>query len=151
MTKVRERSKRKEHKRMIAVTNEQDQAELRILEHITGLAAKNGRVPPQLRMILLYASEMARDKQRGVTRSYVPAASFPPLMRSPVAEGDWVRWTCNISYRTHAGLLEVEHKFEELFELQELIERGPGFYVIDRIEIRPTAPSTMTLEQSLTI
>lgn len=151
MTKVRERSKRKEHQRMIAVTNEQDQTELRILEHITGLAAKNGRVPPQLRIILRYASEMARDKQRGVTRSYVPAASFPPLVRADVAEGAWLRWTCIVTYRTHAGLLEVEHKFEELFELQELIERGPGFYAINKIEIGPTAPSTMTLEQSLTI
>ena len=32
------------------------------------------------------------------------------------------------------------HTFEELYMLHELIECGPNFYCIDRIEIRLTTP-----------
>jgi hypothetical protein len=56
-----------------------------------------------------------------------------------------------VSYRTHAGLLQVEHAFEELGQLHGIIEDGPGFYTIDRIEVRTAASSTMTIEQSLAV
>ena len=54
-------------------------------------------------------------------------------------------------YRTHAGLLEAEYSLQELRELHALVEHGPNWYAIDRMEIRITTPSTMTLEQSLAI
>ena len=47
----------------------------------------------------------------------------------------------------------VEGAFEELYELHDLIENGPNFYTIDRVEIRINPISreteTLTIEQSL--
>ncbi len=62
-----------------------------------------------------------------------------------------IRWAATVWYRTDAGLIDVEHEFEELSDLHNLIERGPNFYAIDRIEIRHrNNPSpTLTIEQSL--
>ena len=34
------------------------------------------------------------------------------------------RWLAIVKYRTNAGVNEVDHQFEELFELQDLIERA---------------------------
>jgi len=48
-------------------------------------------------------------------------------------------------------LLQVEHALEELSLLNGIIEDGPSFYTIDRIEIRTAASSTMTIEQSLAL
>lgn len=49
---------------------------------------------------------------------------------------DEPRWTATVFYRTENGLLDVEHRFEEIAELHNLVEYGPNFYAIDRIEIR---------------
>lgn len=46
------------------------------------------------------------------------------------------RWMATVWYRTDAGVIDVEHTFEELSDLHDLIEAGPDFYAIDRIEIR---------------
>ncbi len=125
--------------------------DLQILEKITGLAAMNGRVPPNLREILRYASELAGNVKRGNKRCYNPPCGPSELVRFLDRNESQPRWACSVFYRTHAGLLEAEHSFEELSELHCVIEQGPSFYAIDRIEIRTAAPSTMTLEQSLTI
>ena len=58
------------------------------------------------------------------------------------------RWVAVIYYRTDAGLIDVEHEMEELDELQEIVERGPDWYALDRIEIRHAWQNgTETIEQ----
>lgn len=45
------------------------------------------------------------------------------------------RWRAVAYYRTNDGLIDIEHHFSELEDLQELIERGPSFNAIDKIEV----------------
>src|SRR5262245_48856916 len=61
------------------------------------------------------------------------------------------RWTATVWYRSkNAGLVDVVHNFEELYMLHELIELGPCFYCIERIEIRLSTPAPdLTLEKPL--
>src|SRR5262245_53172346 len=59
------------------------------------------------------------------------------------------RWTAIVWYRSNAGLVDVVYTFEELYTLYQLIERGPNFYCIERIEIRLSTPERaprLTLE-----
>lgn len=46
------------------------------------------------------------------------------------------RWRAIITYRAKNGLIGVEHDIEELEELQGLVERGPDWRSIERIEIK---------------
>ena len=46
-----------------------------------------------------------------------------------------VRWPATIYYRSAAGLIDVTHDFEELDELHDLVEAGPHWDTIDRIEV----------------
>jgi len=60
------------------------------------------------------------------------------------------RWTVIAWYWTDAGLIDVETMIDELDELQDLIERGPNWYALDRIEIRLSDKSLpMTIEGAL--
>ena len=61
------------------------------------------------------------------------------------------RWTATVWYRTDAGLIDVVHTFQEMDMLHAIIERGPDFYAIDRIEIVHTRnpTPTLTIEASL--
>lgn len=74
-----------------------------------------------------------------------------PLYNMKRAPGVPMRWTAIAWYRTDAGLVDIEHQFEELDQLHMLIERGPDFYTIERIEVRHTSnpQPTLTIEQSL--
>ncbi len=74
-----------------------------------------------------------------------------PLYNMPRAPGVPKRWTATVWYRTDAGLVDVEHQIEELDELHMIVERGPNFCAIVRIEIRHTSnpESTLTIEQSI--
>jgi len=45
------------------------------------------------------------------------------------------RWTATIHYRTDAGELLVQHDLREIEELHMLVERGPHWDTISRIEI----------------
>ena len=63
-----------------------------------------------------------------------------------------MRWTATVYYRLDAGLLDVMFEIEELEELHMLVERGPHWDTIDRIEIRLNRPAenpNMTVQQSL--
>jgi hypothetical protein len=53
--------------------------------------------------------------------------------------GEYQRWMAEITY-TDGTPPEVV-AFEELFELQEIIERGPNWNVIERIEVTLNIPS----------
>jgi hypothetical protein len=48
---------------------------------------------------------------------------------------DTPRWRAVVWYRSDNGPIECEHFIEELEDLQDLVERGPGFHTIDKIEI----------------
>jgi hypothetical protein len=66
------------------------------------------------------------------------------------------RWRAVIWYLSEKGengILEVEHFFEELGELHDLVERGPSFWAIEKIEIyyMLSGSEKMTIEQSLRI
>ena len=50
-------------------------------------------------------------------------------------EATTARWKATIWYLSEIGLLDVEHGIEELEELHDLVERGPDWNTIDRIEI----------------
>jgi hypothetical protein len=62
------------------------------------------------------------------------------------------RWIATVKYRTDAGITEVDHQFEEIFELHDLIERGPDWNCIEsiHIELNPQRRAyDDTVEQSL--
>jgi hypothetical protein len=50
--------------------------------------------------------------------------------------GNYPRWVATIYYRSDKGMIDVEYVFEELEELQGLVERGPDWNTIDKIEVR---------------
>lgn len=66
------------------------------------------------------------------------------------AEVNTARWHAVVFYRSEAGLVDVHHALEELEELQSLVERGPNWDCIERIEIIRAVPpeELMTLEQA---
>lgn len=62
------------------------------------------------------------------------------------------RWRATVHYRTDGGLLDVEHWLEELGDIHDLVERGPHWDSIARIEIERVNhcdSSTLTVEQAL--
>jgi hypothetical protein len=56
-----------------------------------------------------------------------------------------MRWRATIYYRTDVGLIDVEHELQELADLHDIVENGPSWYAIERIDIRPTVMSTQTI------
>ena len=59
-------------------------------------------------------------------------------------------WKAVVYYRTENGLVDITHDIAELGDLEALVERGPHWDAIDRIEITRTARSyeTLTIEQA---
>lgn len=61
------------------------------------------------------------------------------------------RWCATVTYRTDAGLLEVEHDLNELADLDDLVERGPHFDTIMEIRIvrgEHVTSEDLTVEQA---
>jgi hypothetical protein len=54
---------------------------------------------------------------------------------TPEDEIEHLRWLAVVTYRGEAGPIEVDHHFEELEELQALIERGPDWNTIISIVV----------------
>ncbi len=46
------------------------------------------------------------------------------------------RWKAVVYYRYDAGLVDVDHDLDELGDIHDLVEAGPHWDTIDRIEIR---------------
>jgi hypothetical protein len=46
-----------------------------------------------------------------------------------------LRWIATVDYLIDAGVLQEEFRVEELFELHDLIERGPDWNTIEKITI----------------
>jgi hypothetical protein len=61
---------------------------------------------------------------------------------------DVPRWRAVVHYYGDHGLVDVEHRFEELVELHDLIERGYAFQTINRIEIFYELGDPMTIEEA---
>jgi hypothetical protein len=51
-------------------------------------------------------------------------------------EREHLRWLAVVTYRGEAGPIEVDHHFEELEELDAIIERGPDWNTIISIVVR---------------
>ena len=47
-----------------------------------------------------------------------------------------MNWRAIVYYRTATGSVDVEHYFEKLRDLHELVEQGPNWNSIDRIARR---------------
>jgi len=59
------------------------------------------------------------------------------------------RWTAHITYRRDAGNETRVVSFEELHEMHDIVEDGPDFYAIDKIEIRINGRAALTtIEQA---
>lgn len=50
------------------------------------------------------------------------------------------RWIATVTYRTNDGPLDVAHDIEEIADLHELIEAGPSWDTIIKIDIRRVNP-----------
>lgn len=46
-----------------------------------------------------------------------------------------IRWLATIHYRTDAGVIDVQHALSEIEDLHDLVEAGPHWDTIERIEI----------------
>ncbi len=64
--------------------------------------------------------------------------------------GDPPRWLAKVTYRTDTGLREDVHRFEEIEELQEIVEAGPSWLAIDNIQVLLAAgDGKFTVEDAL--
>lgn len=68
----------------------------------------------------------------------------------PLAQRRPVRWVATCFYRSAEGVIDVDHGFDEIEDLQQIIERGPDWRTLDRIEIRLRQNSSpgLTIEQA---
>lgn len=59
------------------------------------------------------------------------------------------RWLAVLTYRTEAGLIDVQHDIDELHELQDLVERGADWNALVDIHITLQTPvfEEATLEE----
>ena len=63
-----------------------------------------------------------------------------------------IRWHAVAYYRYEKGTVDIHHDLEELFELHDLIEHGPHWDTIEKIEIARVNHDTdekLTVEQSM--
>lgn len=65
-----------------------------------------------------------------------PPKAGDPLYNMQRAEGFPPRWYVVLYYRTEDGMIDVEHMIEEIDMLHEIVEAGPDWHTLDRIEIR---------------
>lgn len=52
-----------------------------------------------------------------------------------MTKNPYFRWQATIHYRTVKGIVDIIHDLEELEDLHDLVERGPHFDTIEKIEI----------------
>lgn len=59
------------------------------------------------------------------------------------------RWTATIHYRTESGLVDITHYLDEIGDLHDLVERGPHWDTIEKIEIiRQGLVQNLTVEEA---
>ncbi len=50
------------------------------------------------------------------------------------------RWIAKLTYGTKDGPFEREYPIDEVFELHDLVERGPNFHTLISAEVRLADP-----------
>lgn len=60
------------------------------------------------------------------------------------------RWLATVTFAADGGPLEVEHHFEELAELHDIVENGPDWNAIESIVVRlnPLRRQPVTIEEA---
>jgi hypothetical protein len=64
------------------------------------------------------------------------------------------RWQATIYYRTDHGVADVIHEIEEIVDLHNLVERGPHWDTIEKIEvvrINHVTNAALTVEKARTL
>ncbi len=65
---------------------------------------------------------------------------------------DKLRWIATITYRTQAGLKQRTFRFNELVELDDIVEHGPHWDTIAEISVKRQFPdgqkSFLTIEEA---
>jgi len=64
------------------------------------------------------------------------------------------RWKAVILYRTLNGVVDVEHFFEEIADLDTIIERGPHWDTLIKCTVtlnRPSEDRALTVEKAATL
>lgn len=62
-----------------------------------------------------------------------------------------IRWSATVYYRTDMGLIDVTHEIEELEDLHQLVESGPDWNTVSKIEIVRVGNLTpnLTVEEAM--
>lgn len=73
-----------------------------------------------------------------------------PFYNMRAAPGVPPRWHVVLWYRSDDGLFDVEHMVDEIDMVHGIVERGPDWHTLDRIEIRLSMNKTpnLTVEAS---
>jgi hypothetical protein len=65
------------------------------------------------------------------------------------------RWIATVTYRSERGPIDIDHHFEELDELWDLIERGPNWNALVEIKVilnpRRSTYAGLTVERAATL
>ena len=115
---------------------------LSILRVIGGVVAHNDDLPRQVRRPLHQACARAA-RTLNIHEVKAPRRGHP-FYNVPRSENELPRWAAVVWYRSEAGCIPLKHMFQEMDMLHDLIEGGPSFLAIDRIEVRLTMPWTQT-------
>ena len=62
-----------------------------------------------------------------------------------------MRWLATVNYRTDAGTVDVQHELKELADIHNLVEAGPHWDTVEKIEvvrINHCTGATLTVEQA---
>lgn len=63
---------------------------------------------------------------------------------------DDLRWKAIAEYRSAAGVVDVEHHFEEICDLHDLVERGPDWDTLIKVTVtlNRVTSKTLTVEEA---
>ncbi len=62
-----------------------------------------------------------------------------------------IRWRATVYYRSESGFVDVSHDLSEIADLHDLIERGPHWDTIEKVEIsriNHNSSEKLTIEQA---
>jgi hypothetical protein len=95
--------------------------------------------PEEARLERFRAALIARYGDRALNATEAAAFTVEVLSAflDPSANApEDLRWLAVITYRSPNGPIDVDHHFEEMGELHSIVERGPDWNEIERIEVR---------------
>lgn len=59
-----------------------------------------------------------------------------------------MRWHAVAYYRSDQGLIDVEYDFDEIEDLHDLVERGPDWNALEKIEVTYALSAKLTIEEA---